>query len=306
MKFASAPVSYGVFGDLDLSGVLTTEGLLDSMANAGYTGTELGPPGFFGPVGTLAPRFRNAGLTAVGAYVPLHTQDTGAVLERDLERMLLTCREIAAVNPDALVILADEGDENLLRHPRKEPEDALDDDGWDRLTRVISDAARSARASGLRVSFHPHISTYVETPDEIERLLADTDVDLTYDIGHIVLAGGDGLALYRAWQDRINHVHVKDVRRAVLEEARAVSDADFDTWWSRVCTPLGDGDVDMAGFIELLQYTSYSGWVVVEQDGAPLTSENLTHVLADQAANLRWLEDRTTSAATHTTFERKS
>jgi len=301
IRFANAPVSYGVFGDLTLEGATTTAQLLKTMAAAGYHGSELGPPGFFGPIPEMVESFTTATLSAVGAYVPLNTQAAGGALDRDLERMRITFDEIDAVNPSALVVLADEGNEGLLRSPRKASQQSLQGDEWSRLISVVTSAAEEARARGLEVSFHPHVSTFVELPEEVERLLADTDLSLTVDIGHIVLAGGDGVELFKRWRDRINHVHIKDVRVSVLEDARANNSENFEEWWAGVATPLGNGDVDLNGFAEELRATNYDRWVVVEQDRAPLTVATLPAVLADQAANLRWLETHIGSAPTSTT-----
>ncbi|MFV0374559.1 sugar phosphate isomerase/epimerase family protein [Microbacterium sp.] len=289
MRFANAPVSYGVFGDLTVDGATTTDALLQAMSAAGYDGSELGPPGFFGSPAAAAASFRAAGLGAAGAYVPLHTQGDPKTLERDLARMETTLSELAAVDGSGLVILADEGDEALLRAPRKDPVLSLDADGWDRLVRVVDAAAARARDRGLQVSFHPHIATYVELPDEIERLLETIDVALTYDVGHVVLAGGDAVGDFLAWRERINHIHVKDVRRDELEAARADGRADFDTWWARVCTPLGAGDADLSAFATAVRDSGYDAWVVVEQDRAPLTADSVPAVFADQAANLAWV-----------------
>ncbi|MFV0427740.1 MAG: sugar phosphate isomerase/epimerase family protein [Beutenbergiaceae bacterium] len=289
MKFANAPVSYGVFGELTIEGASTTD-LLSAMAQAGYHGTELGPPGFFGSPTEAADALRTAGLTAAGVYVPLHTQDRGPVLQRDLERFEITMAEMAAADATGPLILADEGDAALLREPRKNPGRMLDEEGWQRLLAVLTQAARQAEDHGLMVSVHPHISTYIELPSEIERLLTDTDLSLTFDVGHIVLAGGDGPELYQAWRERINHVHVKDVRPQVLEQARASGREDFDSWWEGVATPLGAGDGQVQEFCTVLAASGYDGWVVVEQDRAPLTAHTVTQVFAEQSANLRWLE----------------
>lgn len=289
MRFANAPVSYGVYGDLTVDGVTTTNALLQEIARAGYDGSELGPPKFFGAPAQAAEAFASAGLSAAGAYVPLHTQGTDEVLARDLARMDVTLDEIAAVDSTALVILADEGDDTLLGFPRKDPLQSLDHDGWARLTDVVTRAAARAHSRGFEVSFHPHIATYVELPGEIERLLGSTDLFLTYDIGHIVLAGGDGIELFQSWRDRINHIHLKDVRRAVLENARLQGRRDFDTWWANVCCPLGQGDSNLEEFARVVSSTQYDRWIVVEQDRAPLTHDTVSKVFADQAANLLWL-----------------
>jgi inosose dehydratase len=290
IKFANAPVSYGVFGDLTLEGHLTAGELLHSMGDVGYQGSELGPPGFFGTIPEMVDCFRDAGMSAVGAYVPLNSQGPTEVLERDLDRMRLTFEEIEAIDPSALVILADEGNEELLTSPRKAPNKSLNTEDWARLVLILESAASEARIRGLEVSFHPHISTFVELPEEIDRLLEDTDLSLTFDIGHIVLAGGDAIDLFYRWRERINHVHIKDVRRSVLEDARSSNLPNFDEWWPGVAKPLGQGDVDLQEFAKALHKTNYDRWVVVEQDCAPLTTASMPSVFADQAANLLWLE----------------
>jgi inosose dehydratase len=296
MKFANAPVSYGVFGDLTLKNTITTSALLQTMRNAGYQGSELGPPGFFGTSSEMLDCFAAAGLDAVGVYVPLNTQAMTEVLNRDLDRMRLSFDEIEAIDSRALVILADEGNQDLLKVPRKNPDMMLDSKNWDRLVHTLMSAAAEARGRGLEVSFHPHVSTFVELPEEIDRLLEDTDLSLTFDIGHIVLAGGNGVDLFRRWRTRVNHVHIKDVRVSVLENARASGASDFDQWWASVATPLGEGDVDLAGFADALRETNYDRWIVVEQDCSPLTMASMPTVFADQASNLLWLEKNLGSA----------
>ena len=291
IRIANAPVSYGVFGDLTVEGVSPAE-LLHTMAAAGYQGSELGPPGFFGDLDELREAFRASGMTAVGAYVPLHTQGPDDVLARDLARMEQTLAELVALNPAAVVILADEGDETLLANPCHRPELGLDDDGWSRLVGVVDGAVRRIEEVGLAASFHPHIATYVEQPAEIQRLLDSTTVSLTYDVGHVVLAGGDAVGSWRAWRDRVNHVHLKDVRLGVLREALASRRGDFDTWWAQLCTRLGAGDLDLTGFTDALLADGYAGWAVVEQDRAPLTAAEVDRVVTDQAVNYAWASER--------------
>jgi inosose dehydratase len=292
IRIANAPVSYGVFGDLTVDGATTPSSLVSTMAEAGYDGSEIGPPGFFGSHDRLRTAFDDAGIVPVGAYIPLHTQDGGAVLERDLERMSQTLDELVALGGNRLAILADEGDDQLVAHPRHDRVFGLDDAGWDRLVAVVERARRISEERGIATSFHPHIGTYVEQPHEIDRLLASTGVGLTFDVGHIVLGGGDAVASFDAWRSRINHVHVKDVRRAVFDQAVSSGRADFDTWWADLCVPLGEGDLDLGGLTERLVTSGYEGWVVVEQDRAPLTAPEYPAVVAAQAQNLRWLRDR--------------
>jgi inosose dehydratase len=110
----------------------------------------------------------------------------------------------------------------------------------------------------------------VQTPAEIERLLAGSDVPLLLDTGHLTAAGGDAVEGLKRWGGRINHVHLKDVRDGVFCE-------------------LGAGEIDLRGFLAELE--GYSGWLVVEQDWLPGPGESPAAQIEAQARNRRWLAE---------------
>lgn len=301
IRLGNAPVSYGVYGEAAGGEGTSPAQLLATMAEAGYQGSELGPPGFFGTPQETAGAFERYGLSAVGAYAPVHFAGDDATIAYDLSRIEITCRELAAVaersGTPGLVILADEGDETLLHHPARDADDpreralALDDAGWSRLAHHAGTALRLAGEYGLRTSWHPHISTYVESAWEVDRLLESTDVGLTLDIAHLQLAGSDPVACWRRWRERINHLHVKDASMEVLRTAKAERRTDFDTWWARVCVPFGKGDVDIDAFLDAVIADGYGAWLVVEQDREPTPAERYPSVAREQAHNYQWLAE---------------
>jgi inosose dehydratase len=291
-RLGNAPVSYGVFGST--VGGASPEQLLAGIAAAGYDGSELGPPGFFGTVEQTVEAFARNGLTAIAAYCPVHFSADDETVAHDLDLVEQTCRELAAAG-SKVAVLADEGSDLLLANPARPWDDrslALADDGWARLAQGVRRAVDLAAGYGLTCAFHPHISTYVESPWEVERVLELTDVALTLDVGHLRLAGGDPAACARAWAGRIAHVHVKDVDPAVLEAAKRLRRSDFDTWWAEVSVPLGTGDVDLPAVFDVLLRHGYGGWWVVEQDSAPTTPQDYPAVAAQQAANRVWLAEQ--------------
>lgn len=286
----NAPVSFGIFGTT--AGSAAPADMLRALAAASYDGSELGPPGLFGTPQETAQVFADAGLQAIGAYVPLHLALDDDTFDADLARMSVTCDELQATGA-TLAILADEGSPELLINPARTSRDlALDDARWALARQRLARAVELAHSRGLAASFHPHISTYVESAWEVERLLDTTEVTLTLDIGHMALAGADPVVCARDWAERIDHIHVKDVRTEVLAQAKATGRTDFDEWWSGVCVPLGTGDVDIDGVLTELSRHSYDGWLVVEQDRAPTSAEQLPEVAAEQSTNYRWLADR--------------
>ena len=260
IRVANAPVSYGAF-ELTvgvLPNVPSPERVLDAIAAAGYEGTELGPPGYLGRGAELGDRLASRGLALAGAFVELRFGDG------DYSALDATLDVLDGF--DAKPVLCDQG-------PR---------DGDVDLDSVQA-AAELARSRGFEPAFHHHIGTRVQTPAEIERLLAGTDVGLLLDTGHLTAAGGDPVACLRDWRDRVGHVHVKDVRLDVLRNAREWDEA----WRGGVFCELGAGEVDLGGF--LAELGGYSGWLVVEQDWVPAPGDDAAAQIEAQARNRRWL-----------------
>jgi inosose dehydratase len=262
IRVANAPVSFGAF-ELTVGVLPNVPGpdrVLDAIAVSGYEGTELGPLGYLGRGDVLRDRLGSRNLALAGAFVELRFGDGDySALEATLDLL------------DGLyakAVLCDRG-------PR---DSEVDLDG-------VRAAAELARSRGFEPVFHHHMETRVQTTTEIERLLAGTDVGLLLDTGHLTAGGGDPSAGLRAWRERLEHVHLKDVRLDVLRTARDWSEA----WRGGAFVELGEGDVDLAGFLAELE--DYAGWLVVEQDWIPAPGEDAAAQIAAQARNRRWLAE---------------
>ncbi|MGW5682052.1 sugar phosphate isomerase/epimerase family protein [Nonomuraea sp. NPDC003754] len=289
-KIASAPCSYGVHSGHGI-GMKPVE-LLEAMAAAGYTGSELGPPGFFGSPEETARAFADNGLAVVGAYVPLKLSAPHEVPDADLAAMRHTLEELAASgNPDVVAVLADDGDEALRADPWRTG-GRWDAAAWRRAADRVAAACELVTSYGVRPVFHPHYATYVERADEIDTLMELTDVALCLDSGHFALGGAEPAEYARKYADRVHHVHVKDVRHAVVADAEARGEARLDAWWGEVASPLGRGDVALEPFLAQLRADGYAGWYVIEQDSPPVTPDTWAATLADQRHNLTWLAER--------------
>ncbi|MFM0643292.1 myo-inosose-2 dehydratase [Paraburkholderia bryophila] len=142
---------------------------------------------------------------------------------------------------------------------------------WDDYAQRLDTFARFTLQHGVRVAYHHHMGAYVESPDDIDRLMASTSdaVGLLFDTGHITFAGGDPLAVLERHIERICHVHCKDVRPAILQIARNRGWSFLDAVLAGAFTVPGDGAVDFAGVIERLATHGYRGWLVVEAEQDP-------------------------------------
>lgn len=294
---ANAPCSYGAFEITVgiLPNVPGPDEVLDAIAQAGYAGTELGPPGYLGEGPQLRERLDRRGLALAGGFIPIRFSEPEH-WEQDLAELRETLDLFAAAGDrEARAVLADAGSPRRLANPGKAAHDSrlgLDDRGWRRVAEGVSRAAELARARGFEPAFHSHAGTHVEAPWEIERLLEVTDVPLVLDTGHLLLGGGDPVEGLRDWRDRVTHVHAKDVRLDVLRGVVA-DGADMPEAWRRgVFCELGTGDVDLEAFFAELTASDYSGWLVVEQDWVPGPEDEVAEQAEAQARNRRWLADR--------------
>jgi inosose dehydratase len=296
VRVANAPLSYGAFEmtvGTDFP-VPDPEQVLGAIADSGYAGTDLGPPGYLGEGGTLAARLEATRLELAGGFVPMRFSDREhwaeglAGLHHTLD--LLSAAGATAARP----VLCDGGGPERIANPGRGGDDPalrLDGARWRTLVEGVARAADAARERGFEPVFHHHTSTYVEGVEEIERLLEDSDVELLLDSGHLAVAGGDPVSALADWGRRIGAIHIKDVRLDVLDGVKAERADTLTAWRRGLFCALGDGDVDLDGFCAALAAAGYEGWVVVEQDRVLENGDSLAAASAEQARNRAWLRE---------------
>lgn len=266
MLIGNAPCSWGI--NYPTGNTVTWEQYLDEVAAAGYRGTELGPFGFLPKDKQLLRReLAKRDLTLIGA-AHVHTfGDRGSApdLMRTLRELAPLLRDLGAGH---LVIM----DESNWYPAGKEG--VLDEAGWRGLVATVREAQAVIEGEfGLKASFHPHIGTAVEFERQIDRLLAETSIDLCFDTGHHAFWGQDPLAYMKKVWGRIAYMHLKNVdpavRRRVLDRKLSVADS----YGQGVMAPLPDGVVDIRAVMRFLATKNYAGPVVVEQDVAERAAE---------------------------------
>ena len=293
IRIANAPCSWGALEFEGLSGESIAYGqMLDELRDTGYVGTELGDWGYMPPDPTaLREELERRNLAMVGAFVPvaLKYQDKHAGGEADalkVARLLSAVAEVGSSSPIhrgqlPLVILADDNGTDAVRTQyagRVRPEMGLSPAEWETFARGAERIARAVRdETGLQVAFHHHCAGYIETPEEISRLLDMTDPDLlglVFDTGHYLYGTGlvDGQRVldgFDRFGERIRHVHFKDCQPQIAQRARTEGWDYFTAVQHGVFCELGLGAVPFAAIAERLRMRGYRGWIVVEQDVLP-------------------------------------
>ncbi|KVP69767.1 myo-inosose-2 dehydratase [Burkholderia ubonensis] len=150
---------------------------------------------------------------------------------------------------------------------------------WDGYTKRLDAFARYTLSRGVRVAYHHHMGAYVETPADVDRLMAATSdaVGLLFDAGHIKFAGGDPAEVLKRHIARVCHVHCKDVRPAVIRLARNRNWSFLDAVINGAFTVPGDGAIDFATLIDLLKRHGYRGWLVVEAEQDPVVAPSYAY-----------------------------
>lgn len=255
MRVAAAPISWGVCEVPGWGHQLPPERVLAEMAGLGLTATELGPEGFLPADGTGRRAVLDAhGLTAVGGFVPVVLHEPGYDPVPEVRAML------AGFGAPTLVLAAATGREGYEGRP------ALDGDGWHVLLSNLDRLAEVAAAAGFTATLHPHAGTMVAEPSDVDRVLEGSAIPLCLDTGHVLVGGGDPVALARTAAGRIRHVHLKDADAATVRRVRGGELSYRDGVAAGLYRPLGAGDAGVAEVVGALRDAGYDGWYVLEQD----------------------------------------
>jgi inosose dehydratase len=273
LLLGSCPDSWGVwFPDDPLQTPWSR--FLDELADVGYRYLELGPYGYL-PTdpGQLSDEAGKRGLTIAGGTVAgfsgLHKRDEfGSILQATRQVAELT----AAVGARHVIFVPVPGYRDDKTGEYLEPAE-LDAGGWQTLIASANEIGRQiAEDYGVRLQFHPHADSHVETQAQVERFLGGTDPDyvsLCLDTGHLAYTRADSVAIIKAFPDRIGYVHIKQMDPAIVARAEA-DDLAFGqaVALGASCEPPA-GLPDIPPVLDALADLDAELFVVVEQDMYP-------------------------------------
>jgi inosose dehydratase len=251
------------------------ETCLSEARLAGYEGVELGRK-FPRDAAVLSPLLKKHDLNLVSGWY------SARLLERSVED------EIKASGPH-LKLLRDLGCKVMVfaevsrcvhgersiplsRRPRMAEKE------WPQFCERLDAIARYLEKQGLRLAYHHHMGTVIESEEEVDRMMGSTAaVGLLLDTGHLTFAGGEPMRVLERHADRIVHVHCKDIRSEKLARARREDLSFLDAVLGDVFAVPGDGSIDFEPILRALAQRGYQGWLVVEADQDPARAHPLTH-----------------------------
>ncbi|HTD15609.1 MAG TPA: sugar phosphate isomerase/epimerase [Chthoniobacterales bacterium] len=270
MKLATAPVNWNNADVTDYRPWIPYPALLDEMVAAGYNATEWGM-NMERDAAKLLADLQQRNLQILGGFVGLELRNREK-RDKEIARALEIGRFFQSVGAPYL-IAADSGDDRRRSEAgHVDPNGALTKEQWNSLATGLNDLARELAPMGIKVVFHNHVGTYVETEPETARLLEETDpalVSWCLDCGHLAYGGGDTLRALEKYGNRVGYVHIKDVDGQVLQKSRENGWSFAQALKSYIFAPLGEGIARVPEVIDSLRQSGYTGWVVIEQDTTP-------------------------------------
>lgn len=259
-QLAGAPISWGVCEANGWGYQIEADRVLSEMRECGITATELGPDGYLPQdAKELARVLDGHGLDLCGAFVPivLHKKDR---LKASYERARRQAEVLAELNAGNFVLAtpAEDGDYDS-RDPMDTEAKAVFSESLPMITEI-------AKEFGLEMVLHPHAGTMFETPNDLDFLLNETDINLCLDTGHIVVGGGKPLDIAKRAGSRVKHVHLKDCDAVAAARIQNRTSTYSTEVKNGMYKPLGKGDAQISEVIRFLDGINYEGKLVLEQD----------------------------------------
>lgn len=270
IKLAIAPIAWTNDDMPELGGENTFEQCISEMALSGFTGTEIGNKYPKDPEvldSYLTPRGLSVASAWFSAFLTTEPYENTA-------EAFIKHRDFLHAMGAKVIVVSEQGHsiQGQIDTPVFKAKPVFSDDDWKNLTEGLEKLGDLAAEKDMKVVYHHHMGTGVQTTEEINRLMAETDpekVSLLFDTGHLVFSGENPIEVYQTHKDRIHHIHFKDIREEKMDEVKDNDMSFLAGVKEGVFTVPGDGMIDFAPIWEEIDNDNYEGWIVVEAEQDP-------------------------------------
>ena len=270
IQLAIAPIAWTNDDMPELGSENTFEQCISEMALAGFTGTEIGNKYPKDPE-VLEQYLNIRGLKVASAWFSAFL--TTKPFEETAEAFKAH-RDFLHAMGAKVIVVAEQGHsiQGIMTAPVFDDKPVFTDEEWKKLAEGLEKLGDLAHEKDMEIVYHHHMGTGVQTTEEIDRLMEMTDPDkvkLLFDTGHLVFSGENPIAVYNRHQDRIKHIHFKDIRQETAEEVEKEKDSFLNGVKKGVFTVPGDGMIDFTPIWTAIHASDYEGWIVVEAEQDP-------------------------------------
>jgi inosose dehydratase len=280
VKIGIAPIGWTNDDMPELGGENTFEQCISEMALAGFTGTEVGNKYPKDPE-VLRKALHLRSMEIASAWFSAFT--TTRPLQETVDAFIKHRNFLHAMGAKVIVVSEQghsiQGQMGTGLFPNKP---VFTEDEWSMLAKGLNTLGKLASEKEMKVVYHHHMGTGVQTTEEINRLMEMTDpnlVYLLYDTGHLVFSGEEPLELLNRHFSRIKHVHLKDVRVDVAQRVKEEQWSFLKAVKEGVFTVPGDGSIDFRPIFNVISEKKYEGWLLVEAEQDPAKANPLEYAL---------------------------
>ena len=279
VKLGIAPIAWTNDDMPDLGAENTFEQCVSEMALAGFTGCEVGNK-YPRDTAVLKKALELRGMQICNAWFSSFlTTKPYEEVEKDFIEHITFLKEMGA----KVVGMSEQGHSiQGTDKPIFEAKYVMNDEDWDTLCTGINKLGKVAKDMGIKLCFHHHMGTVVQTEEEIDRLMANTDPELfglLFDCGHLAYCGEDYMSVLNKYADRIRHVHLKDIRPEKVEQVKREHLSFLQGVRLGTFTVPGDGVIDFKPIFDVLEKTGYEGYVLVEAEQDPAIANPLEYAI---------------------------
>lgn len=280
VKIGIAPIAWTNDDMPELGAENTFEQCISEMALSGFKGTE---------VGNKYPRdtkvlkraleLRDMQIASAWFSAFLTTKPY-----EETEKAFIKHRDFLYEMRSKVIVISEQGHsiQGKMETPIFEEKPIFTEEEWKDLAKGLNKLGKLAKEKNMKVVYHHHMGTGVQTTEEIDKLMEMTDstlVYLLYDTGHLVFSGEDPIVVLRKYINRIKHVHLKDIREDVVKIVKQKKMSFLQAVKLGAFTVPGDGDIDFKPVFNILAENNYEGWLLVEAEQDPARANPLEYAI---------------------------
>ena len=278
IKLGICPIGWTNDDMPDLGKENTFQQCVSEMALAGFTGCEMGGK-FPKDVDELKKALSLRGLSVASAWFSSFL--TTKPYEETAESFKAH-RDFLHAMGAKVVVVSEQGNsiQGQLTTPVFAGKPYNTDEQWKLVAEGLNKLGALAAEKDMKLVYHHHMGTGVQTEAEIDKLMEMTDpnlVFLLYDTGHLVCSGEDYIGILKKYINRIKHVHLKDVRKELVEKVKNENMSFLDGVRMGMFTVPGDGCIDFKPVYDILKENNYEGWTMVEAEQDPAIANPLEY-----------------------------
>ena len=280
IKIGIAPIGWTNDDMPELGRDISFEQCIKEMEMAGYEGCEVGSKFPKNPK-ELKEKLATNNLQVAAQWFSsfFTTQKKQKTIER-FKKHLDFLKKAGA----KIAVISEQGNsiQGQMKTPIFKEKPTLDENGWEKLADGLNTLGEIAIKKGMRIAYHHHMGTVVQTREEVDTLMERTNPDKVFllaDTGHMAYHGGDPLKLLEDYlpEGRIAHIHLKDIRKDVIQEVKEEGLSFLKGVLKGTFTVPGDGDINFKPILDIIGSSEYEGWLLVEAEQDPQKANPLKY-----------------------------